>query len=98
MEESQIYAEKAKHLQKYKTKLLDSIKKQLEGSYDFLHDAESEIASLKEKKKAYWTCRIRGRWISESPKYQKEKHIKTIKKFVTYYIYLKASVVLLDHT
>lgn len=70
MEESQIYAEKAKHLQKYKTKLLDSIKKQLEGSYDFLHDAESEIASLKEKK------RLTGHVGSEGGGFQNHQNIK----------------------
>ncbi|KAK1366336.1 WEB family protein, chloroplastic [Heracleum sosnowskyi] len=49
VEELEIHAEKANHLEKSASESLDSIMKQLEESNDSLHDAESEIASLKEK-------------------------------------------------
>lgn len=49
VEELEVEAEEAKRLERSASESLESIMKQLEGSNDSLHDAESEIASLKEK-------------------------------------------------
>lgn len=49
VEELEVQAEEAKRLERSASESLESVMKQLEGSNDSLHDAESEIASLKEK-------------------------------------------------
>ncbi|XP_059625104.1 WEB family protein At3g02930, chloroplastic-like [Cornus florida] len=49
VEELETRAEEANRLERSASESLESIMKQLEGSNDLLHDAESEIAALKEK-------------------------------------------------
>lgn len=49
VEELELQVEEAHKLEKSASESLDSVMKQLEGNHDLLHDAESEIASLKEK-------------------------------------------------
>ncbi|KAI5659735.1 hypothetical protein M9H77_28528 [Catharanthus roseus] len=49
VEELEVQAQEAKRLERSASESLESVLKQLEGSNDSLHDAESEIASLKEK-------------------------------------------------
>lgn len=49
VEELELQAEETKRLERSTSESLESVMKQLEGSNDLLHDAESEIASLKEK-------------------------------------------------
>ncbi|KAL3529736.1 hypothetical protein ACH5RR_009058 [Cinchona calisaya] len=49
VEELEVYSEETKRLERSASESLESVMKQLEGSNDLLHDAESEIASLKEK-------------------------------------------------
>ncbi|KAK6129391.1 hypothetical protein DH2020_036867 [Rehmannia glutinosa] len=49
VEELASQAEQAKRLERSASESLESVMKQLEGSNDSLHDAESEIAALKEK-------------------------------------------------
>ncbi|OMO96589.1 hypothetical protein COLO4_15190 [Corchorus olitorius] len=47
--ELEMQAEEAKKLERSASESLDSVMKQLESNNDLLHDAESEIAALKEK-------------------------------------------------
>ncbi|KAK4362780.1 hypothetical protein RND71_018021 [Anisodus tanguticus] len=49
VEELEAQSKEARHLERSASESLESVIKQLEGSNDLLHDAESEIASLKEK-------------------------------------------------
>ncbi|XP_027076476.2 WEB family protein At3g02930, chloroplastic isoform X1 [Coffea arabica] len=49
VEELELQTEETKRLERSASESLESVMKQLEGSNDLLHDAESEIASLKEK-------------------------------------------------
>ncbi|CAN4089369.1 unnamed protein product [Withania somnifera] len=49
VEELEAQSKEARHLERSASESLESIMKQLEGSNDLLHDAEAEIASLKEK-------------------------------------------------
>nr|XP_016511979.1 PREDICTED: WEB family protein At3g02930, chloroplastic-like [Nicotiana tabacum] len=49
VEELEAQTKEARHLERSASESLESVMKQLEGSNDLLHDAESEIASLKEK-------------------------------------------------
>ncbi|XP_052180299.1 WEB family protein At3g02930, chloroplastic-like [Diospyros lotus] len=49
VEDLEARAEEANQLERSASESLESVMKQLEGSNDLLHDAESEIASLKEK-------------------------------------------------
>ncbi|CAA2981791.1 WEB family At3g02930, chloroplastic-like [Olea europaea subsp. europaea] len=49
VEELEVQVEEAKHLERTASESLESVMKQLEGSNDSLHVAESEIISLKEK-------------------------------------------------
>ncbi|KAI3471313.1 hypothetical protein Pfo_027976 [Paulownia fortunei] len=49
VEELASHAEQAKRLERSASESLESVMKQLEGSNDSLHDAESEIAAFKEK-------------------------------------------------
>lgn len=49
VEELEMQVEEAKKLERSASESLNSIMKQLEGNNDLLHDAESEIASLREK-------------------------------------------------
>lgn len=49
VDELEAQSKEARRLERSASESLESIMKQLEGSNDFLHDAEAEIASLKEK-------------------------------------------------
>ncbi|XP_016472302.1 WEB family protein At5g16730, chloroplastic [Nicotiana tabacum] len=49
VEELEAQTQEARHLERSASESLESVMKHLEGSNDLLHDAESEIASLKEK-------------------------------------------------
>lgn len=49
VEDLEIQAKEAKRMERSASESLESVMKQLEGSNDQLHDAQSEIASLKEK-------------------------------------------------
>ncbi|KAL6132371.1 hypothetical protein ACLB2K_070742 [Fragaria x ananassa] len=49
VEELEMQVEEANKAEKSASESLDSVMKQLEGNHDLLHDAESEIAALKEK-------------------------------------------------
>ncbi|XP_057463750.1 LOW QUALITY PROTEIN: WEB family protein At3g02930, chloroplastic-like [Actinidia eriantha] len=49
VEDLEVQAEEANRLERSASESLESVMKQLEGSNDLLHDAKSEIASLKEK-------------------------------------------------
>lgn len=49
VEDLEIQAKEAKRMERSASESLESVMKQLEGSNDLLHDAKSEIASLKEK-------------------------------------------------
>ncbi|XP_059304340.1 WEB family protein At3g02930, chloroplastic-like [Lycium ferocissimum] len=49
VEELEAQSKEARHLERSASESLESVMKQLEGSHDLLHNAESEIASLKEK-------------------------------------------------
>ncbi|KAK7855630.1 WEB family protein At5g16730, chloroplastic [Quercus suber] len=49
VEELEMQVEKANQLERSASESLNSVMKQLEGNNDLLHDAESEIAALKEK-------------------------------------------------
>lgn len=49
VEELEMQVEEAKKLERSASESLNSVMKQLEGNNDLLHDAESEIVSLKEK-------------------------------------------------
>ncbi|MCD7472273.1 hypothetical protein HAX54_013303 [Datura stramonium] len=49
VEELDAQAEEAHHLERSASATLESVMKQLEASNDLVHDAESEIAHLKEK-------------------------------------------------
>ncbi|GFZ15951.1 WEB family protein [Actinidia rufa] len=52
VEDLEVQAEEANRLERSASESLESVMKQLEGSNDLLHDAKSEIASLKEKEEA----------------------------------------------
>ncbi|KAE9606482.1 putative WEB family protein [Lupinus albus] len=49
VEELEVRVEEANKLERFASASLESVMKQLKGSNDLLHDAESEISSLKEK-------------------------------------------------
>ena len=49
VEELEMRVEEANKLERSASESLNSVKKQLEGNNDLLHDAESEVVSLKEK-------------------------------------------------